>query len=703
MRFGGRGRWLSGVASVLVGMLSTVALAIVFGLVAFLGDAGRISDARYPGPQTSDGCVLFSPVFDPYGSVQYERLVLARSGEERCATVAPPPGLDTWPATGEVWVSPQIVELADTDPTMKARFPHIDGVIGREGLLASNELRVIVGADPEVLADGGFAGRVDRFGGVRTDWVEDTTRMTTSVIRAFGLSFVVPSTAILIYLLIALDLRARKRETRLLQLIGTSESTSRTLLASAAVSRAGIGATAGAAAAWWWTGSNSPTFAGFRAYPGTYRLSLTGYLACVAVVVASALVGMMWAVRRLRIDSGRGRAASTHRRLGAAGASMVVIGVVATNVLRNGSLAAAFARVVVIIGAIAVTSAILGAFGRRLFTSQRPLAVIVGARLRRPTSAVVIAGVAFAGGIYLFSAASSTVQLASSRVVPLHEISPDGQVLVRLRGDGRVLASVQSAPKLVGPEDNNSYLYGTCADLRRIQGIEPSPCPPGGIYIAPSGMMPDDLPAGVVAETERGSRSDSLFGSVIWIVAPDETITLSTRSMMLVLVDADDAMPLIDSIVAADPTTHVSIGSFESIAGASEGSAGLDVLRWAGLYSAIAALVGLAVGLITITMERHSQNGYLHVLGLRPAEVATLDVMEPIGAYLISAAMLGPAAAILASSIASDRAVSGRTTVAVLAPFVVGGLIVLLVALGARALARIALRRTPMLDDNSLR
>lgn len=689
----------------LVGALSTIALAIVFGLVAFLGDAGRISDARYPGPQTSDGCVLFSPMFDPYGSIQYERLVLARSGEERCATVAPPPGLDAWPAVGEVWASPQTVELAVTDPTMKARFPRIDGVIGRDGLLASNELRVIVGADPGVLADGGFAGRVDRFGAARTAWVEDTTRMSKSVIRAFGLSFIVPSTAILIYLLVALDLKARLREARLLQLIGTSESTSRTLLASAAVSRAGIGATVGAAAAWWWTGSNSPTFAGLRAYPNAYRLSLVGYLMCIAVVVASAAVGMMWAVRRVRVDAGRGRAASKGWRLAAAGAGLVVVGVVAGLLLSSGSLDAALARIVVIIGALAVTSFVLAAIGRRLFAGQEPLAVVVGARLRRPTSAVVIAGVAFAGGIYLLSIASSTVELASSRVVPLGEMSPDGQVVVRLRGDGRVLATVGLAPKLIGPEDNtkSSEFYGTCTDLRRIQGIDPTPCPIGGIYIDPVGMMPDGLPSGVVVEIAPGTRSDSLWGSVIWIVPPGETITVPPRSIMLVLVDADRAIPLIDYIVAADPTTHVRIESFEGVAGASEGNAGLDVLRWAGLYSAIAALVGLAVSLITIAIERHSQNGYLHVLGLRPAELATIEIVEPIAAYLISAAILGPAAAILASSIASDRAVPSRSVAAVATPFLAGVLIVLLVALAARTLARSALRRTPMLDDTVLR
>jgi len=704
VRFGGRGRWLSGAASVLVGALSTVALATVMGLAGFLAGSERVSDSRYPGPLSAEGCVLFNQVFDPYGSVAYERLVVARAEEDRCATVAPPPGLNDWPAAGEVWASPRMVELAASDQTMAARFPSIAGVLGSEGLLAPNELRVVVGGDPAVLEAGGFAGRFDRFGAARTEWVEDTTRMSKSVILAFGLGFVVPSTAVLVYLLVGLDLKARLREARLLQLIGTSESASRALLASAAVSRACLGAAAGALGSWWWTGSHSPTFAGLRAYPGAFRLSLGGYVMCLAVVVAAAAVGMTLAVRRVGAQARSVNVASTSMLRGVAGLGLVVVAVAAAAVLDSGSLGAAIARTLAIFGAIPFTAALLAAIGRRLFVSREPLAMVVGARLRRPASAVVIAGVAFAGGVYLLSIASTTVDLASTRVAPLDALSSDGAVVVRLRGDGDVLATIGSYPKLVATEvATTAEWYGTCVDLRRIQGASPTPCPSGGLYIDPGGTLPETLPPGVVAEQARGTRGESLWGSVIWIVPPGDTIALAPRAIILALVDSSEAIPLIDAVIAADPTTHVSIGSFEWIVGASEGNAGLDVLRWAGLYSAVAALIGLAVSLITVAMERHAQTGYLHVLGLRPDELTTTDVAEPVAAYFIAAATLGPAAMILAATLASERAEPAGSAFSIAAPFLVGVVIVLVVALAARAAARFSLRRNPTLDDHGLR
>jgi len=389
---------------------------------------------------------------------------------------------------------------------------------------------------------------------------------------------------------------------------------------------------------------------------------------------------------------------------GVAGLGLVVVAVSAAAVLDSGSLGAAIARTLAIFGAIPFTAALLAAIGRRLFVSREPLAMVVGARLRRPASAVVIAGVAFAGGVYLLSIASTTVDLASTRVAPLDALSSDGAVVVRLRGDGDVLATIGSYPKLVATEvATTAEWYGTCVDLRRIQGASPTPCPSGGLYIDPGGTLPETLPPGVVAEQARGTRGESLWGSVIWIVPPGDTIALAPRAIILALVDSSEAISLIDAVIAADPTTHVSIGSFEWIVGASEGNAGLDVLRWAGLYSAVAALIGLAVSLITVAMERHAQTGYLHVLGLRPDELTTTDVAEPVAAYFIAAATLGPAAMILAATLASERAEPAGSAFSIAAPFLVGVVIVLVVALAARAAARFSLRRNPTLDDHGLR
>src|SRR5512141_971471 len=64
-----------------------------------------------------------------------------------------PPGLDRVPAAGSVYVSPALAQLIAANPPdqLGDRYGAITGTIGDAGLMAPDELAVVVGRDPAAL------------------------------------------------------------------------------------------------------------------------------------------------------------------------------------------------------------------------------------------------------------------------------------------------------------------------------------------------------------------------------------------------------------------------------------------------------------------------------------------------------------------------------------------------------------------------
>ncbi|MFC9062510.1 ABC transporter permease, partial [Streptomyces sp. NPDC057074] len=79
-----------------------------------------------------------------------------------------PPGLEKFPAVGEMTVSPALKELLESDSgaLLRERLPdRIVGTIGESGLIGSSELAFYRGGDglaPRI--DGSVVTRIDRFG-----------------------------------------------------------------------------------------------------------------------------------------------------------------------------------------------------------------------------------------------------------------------------------------------------------------------------------------------------------------------------------------------------------------------------------------------------------------------------------------------------------------------------------------------------------
>ncbi|MFB9659112.1 FtsX-like permease family protein [Glycomyces mayteni] len=177
-RLGGRSALLStGLTALAVAVATLLLQFAVAGNFAFDARADRTTWRDVP--EAAGGPVLLATASDHYGGASVTRVDLAALADDAPA----PPGMDAFPAVGEVWLSPAAADLLDgvPDSDFLARYGDVEvaGELGPEALAHPNELVVVVGrsADDPAMAGERFNADtvsprvVDGFGGGQPDTV----------------------------------------------------------------------------------------------------------------------------------------------------------------------------------------------------------------------------------------------------------------------------------------------------------------------------------------------------------------------------------------------------------------------------------------------------------------------------------------------------------------------------------------------------
>ncbi|GAA2395083.1 ABC transporter permease [Streptomyces glaucosporus] len=159
-----------------------------------------------------------------------------------------PPGLDEFPAPGEMAVSPALRELLSSPEgeLLKKRLPHrIVGTIGEEGLVGPRELSYVLGSDE--LDGTGLAHRTDRFG---TD--HEPESLDAVLLLLVVVVCVVLLLPVAVFVATAVRFGGERRDRRLaaLRLVGADSRMVRRIAAGESLVGALLGLAVGAALFW---------------------------------------------------------------------------------------------------------------------------------------------------------------------------------------------------------------------------------------------------------------------------------------------------------------------------------------------------------------------------------------------------------------------------------------------------------------------
>ncbi|GGL06922.1 ABC transporter permease [Streptomyces flaveus] len=161
-----------------------------------------------------------------------------------------PPGVEKFPAVGEMVVSPALKELLESDSgkLLRERLPQrIAGTIGESGLIGSAELAFYRGSDE--LTDPGSGNRVariDRFGPHEAD--EPAERTDPVLLLLILVVFVVLLMPVAVFVAAAVRFGGERRDRRLaaLRLVGSDSRMTRRIAAGEALAGAVLGLVLGA-------------------------------------------------------------------------------------------------------------------------------------------------------------------------------------------------------------------------------------------------------------------------------------------------------------------------------------------------------------------------------------------------------------------------------------------------------------------------
>ncbi|MBP5861500.1 ABC transporter permease [Streptomyces scabiei] len=163
--------------------------------------------------------------------------------EQEGADAPPPPGLTSFPAPGEMVVSPALADLLNSDAgeLLRDRLPYrTAGTIGETGLIGPSELAYYAGA--EGLAkrlDGSVVARIDRFG--TTDQPQE--EMDPILLLLTLVAFVVLLMPVAVFIATAVRFGGERRDRRLaaLRLVGSDGRMTRRIAAGEALAGAMLG------------------------------------------------------------------------------------------------------------------------------------------------------------------------------------------------------------------------------------------------------------------------------------------------------------------------------------------------------------------------------------------------------------------------------------------------------------------------------
>ncbi|WP_436759146.1 FtsX-like permease family protein [Streptosporangium sp. V21-05] len=302
LRGGGR-RGLLGAGLTVAAVAVSTAL-LLFAVVANLGFQDRAAREAWRNPvPAASGAVAVQAVRTDYVRDRWITVVdLAALGPRAPA----PPGLDRFPAPGEVWLSPGLAELAGELPAaqLAARFPgRRGGTIGDEALVYPGELVVVRGqaADSPVMR---ATSSDDSRGGAVPTGISGFAGRTTEDATGYSALGLIASVLMAVPLLVfggaAARLTVARRDRRLaaLRLVGASPGQVVAMTVCEAVITAFGGAVLGTAL----YGLLTPLLARIEIRGGPWFLAdvWPGVLPTLAVLVAVPLLVGVSAVVGLR-------------------------------------------------------------------------------------------------------------------------------------------------------------------------------------------------------------------------------------------------------------------------------------------------------------------------------------------------------------------------------------------------------------------
>lgn len=164
-----------------------------------------------------------------------------------------PPGVDGYPAKGEMVVSPALRDLLASDGAalLRARLPYeITGTIGESGLIGSHELAYYAGASGLNPTDGSPVHRLNRYGRPDSPDPSDTASEETDPVLLLMILvvFVVLLAPVAVFIAAAVRFGGERRDRRLaaLRLIGSDSRMTRRIAAGEALAGALLGLVVGA-------------------------------------------------------------------------------------------------------------------------------------------------------------------------------------------------------------------------------------------------------------------------------------------------------------------------------------------------------------------------------------------------------------------------------------------------------------------------
>ncbi|KMS67560.1 membrane protein [Streptomyces viridochromogenes] len=196
-------------------------------------------DYSYTETKKSDATLLVADVDTDF----HDKDIRGRALEPEGARAPLPPGLEKFPAVGEMVVSPALKRLLESDDAklLRERLPErIVGTIGESGLIGSHELAFFRGGDelaPHI--DGVRVARIERFG--------DTSPTETQTDPVLLLLVLVVFVALLmpvgVFIAAAVRFGGERRDRRLaaLRLVGSDSRMTRRIAAGEALAGAVLG------------------------------------------------------------------------------------------------------------------------------------------------------------------------------------------------------------------------------------------------------------------------------------------------------------------------------------------------------------------------------------------------------------------------------------------------------------------------------
>jgi FtsX-like permease family protein len=624
-----RGRAIPRTMAVTAGAVIALAFCAVFGLSHFLARVDDHANRRDLGAEQSSGCIQGSYRYDPVDLGSYENLLLSAT----CETPQAPPGLRRFPRPGEVYLSPALATLRNTDPRIATRFPTMTGVIGRAGLTGSNELRGLIGVESRPQGTLGV-GTFDSFGSnTQASYLASYLRFGQGTLLVLGLFFALLPSAFLIVSCTRLNARIRERQLRLLSTMGLSQGVLQKAMMLEAAALVGLGAVAGLVAAGIVLPRASPHFVAWTAFPGDFVPAWYVWPTVLVLVVAVAMSASWWAVRGPRDDSQGQRRAKIDGSIWRW--SLVILGLLAaalatwaqppTPLVLGG-------RFISVVGLFVVAGPLCAYLGRRLLTSNDVVVSLAGARLRRPSGTLTRALGALMAGLFVLSVGASTIVGYGENPGKIRQAqTSDGISVVEVRRPDRKVREALSSFAVLSGSDSADGTYsgtlnGSCASIGDVIGDHSLKCP-HSIMFAASGYETRP-PPGVVATPRAlaGPRADNLVGYVLHVT--DGSVIGAKDDVVLIPLPTAQSDQLYDRLIGADPGTNVRIQGSERIGGATELVAILSLFRWGALFAVLISIVAVLISLVSLLMDRQPGNNYLQILGTTPGRTAAVALTE---------------------------------------------------------------------------